>query len=271
MTVRPWWRDGQLIDLPGALVRVGEEAGLVLYERNVALLAGLRGDQLVPRTSFFALEAVRKARQRGVPRLAVAHEDFLVFKAPLTSMGASAPRLLRRSRTRPGTRPGRSRHEARRAVLRLHRPFPPSGMPRAEALTSPPEVWPPPVDRRPRFWRKAQQPCGNNPRSAPTCAPSLTRRHLGRRRAAVTERLLSQEEAARLAGCSKDTIVRARRSGRFPNARLRDRRWAIPTDDLVAAGLYHPVGQDALRRPSPTSRTKRPSRAPSNWPAPWRG
>ena len=95
MTVRPWWRDGQLIDLPGALVRVGEEAGLVLYERNVALLAGLRGDQLVPRTSFFSLEAVRKARQRGVPRLAVAHEDFLVFKAPPTSEGASAPRLLR--------------------------------------------------------------------------------------------------------------------------------------------------------------------------------
>ena len=28
MTVRPWWRDGQLIDLPGALVSVGEEAGL---------------------------------------------------------------------------------------------------------------------------------------------------------------------------------------------------------------------------------------------------
>jgi hypothetical protein len=82
MTVRPGWRDGQLIDLPGALVRVGEEAGLVLYERNVALLAGLRGDQLVPRTSFFSLEAVRKARQRGVPRLAVAHEDFLVFKSP---------------------------------------------------------------------------------------------------------------------------------------------------------------------------------------------
>ena len=62
MTVRPWWHAGQLIDLPGALVRVGEEAGLVLYERNVALLAGLRDDQLVPRTSFFALEQVRKAR-----------------------------------------------------------------------------------------------------------------------------------------------------------------------------------------------------------------
>ena len=80
MTVRPWWRDGQLIDLPGALARVGEEAGLVLYERNVALLAGLRDDQLIPRSSFFALEAVRKARARGVPRLVTAHEDLLVWR-----------------------------------------------------------------------------------------------------------------------------------------------------------------------------------------------
>jgi modification methylase len=80
MTVRPWWHDGQLVDLPGALARVGEEAGLLLYERNVALLAGLRGDQLIPRSSFFALEAVRKARARGVPRLVTAHEDLLVWR-----------------------------------------------------------------------------------------------------------------------------------------------------------------------------------------------
>ena len=82
MTVRPWWRAGQLIDLPGALVSVGEDAGLVLYERNVALLAGLRDDRLVPRTSFFALEQVRKARAAGVPRLVIAHEDLLVFRRP---------------------------------------------------------------------------------------------------------------------------------------------------------------------------------------------
>ena len=82
MTVRPWWHAGQLIDLPGAMVRVGEEAGLVLYERNVALLAGLRDDRLVPRTSFFALEQVRKARAAGIPRLVTAHEDFLVFRRP---------------------------------------------------------------------------------------------------------------------------------------------------------------------------------------------
>jgi modification methylase len=84
MTVRPWWSAGQLVDLPGALVRVGEDAGLVLYERNVALLAGLRDDRLVPRTSFFALEQVRKARAAGTPRFVIAHEDLLVFRSPLS-------------------------------------------------------------------------------------------------------------------------------------------------------------------------------------------
>lgn len=57
----------------------------------------------------------------------------------------------------------------------------------------------------------------------------------------MIERVVTQEEAARLAGCSKDTIARARKSGRFPNARLRDGRWAIPTGDLLAAGLYAPA------------------------------
>jgi modification methylase len=82
MTVRPWWRDGELIDLPGSLVRVGEAAGLMLFERNVMLLAGLRDDRLVPRASFFALEQVRKARDKGVPRLVIGHEDLLVFRTP---------------------------------------------------------------------------------------------------------------------------------------------------------------------------------------------
>ena len=81
MTVRPWWHAGQLVDLPGAMVRVGEEAGLVLYERNVALLAGLRDDHLYP-GSFFALEQVRKARASRRPRLVIAHEDLLVFRTP---------------------------------------------------------------------------------------------------------------------------------------------------------------------------------------------
>jgi modification methylase len=89
MTVRPWWRSGQLIDLPGALVRVGEESGFVLYERNVALLAGLRDERLVPRSSFFALEQIRKARSAGLPRLVVAHEDLLVWQLVKTPVSSS--------------------------------------------------------------------------------------------------------------------------------------------------------------------------------------
>lgn len=82
MTVRPFWSGGELVDLPGAVSRVAVAAGFIPYERNVALLAGLRHDHLVPRTSFFALDQVRKARQRGLPRLVVSHEDFMVFRLP---------------------------------------------------------------------------------------------------------------------------------------------------------------------------------------------
>jgi hypothetical protein len=85
MTVWPWWRDGRLIDLPDALARMGEKAGFVLYERNVALFTALRDNTFVPRTSFSALERVRKARSRGVPRLVTAHEDLLAL-----SVGSAA-------------------------------------------------------------------------------------------------------------------------------------------------------------------------------------
>lgn len=90
MTVRPYWHAGQLVDLTGAMARTGEAAGLVLYERNVALLAALRDDHLVGRASFFALEQVRKARARDVPRLVCAHEDLLVFRAPTAASAAQA-------------------------------------------------------------------------------------------------------------------------------------------------------------------------------------
>ena len=49
--------------------------------------------------------------------------------------------------------------------------------------------------------------------------------------------LVTQQQAAVLAGCSRDTIARARRAGRFPHARLVDGRWMIPADDLDEAGF----------------------------------
>jgi hypothetical protein len=51
------------------------------------------------------------------------------------------------------------------------------------------------------------------------------------------ERFVSQREAARLCGVSKDSIIRARRAGRLPGAHRVGTEWQIAVDDLVAAGL----------------------------------
>ena len=68
----------------------------------------------------------------------------------------------------------------------------------------------------------------------------------------MNDRLVSQLEAARLAGCSRDTIARARRAGRLPDARLQDGHWVIPLTNLTAAGLYHPAQPgDALTPEAP--------------------
>jgi modification methylase len=80
VTARPWRHRGELVDLPAAILVCGQGAGLIPHERNVALLAGLRDDRLVPRVSFFQLERVRKARGAGTPLLAIAHEDLLVLR-----------------------------------------------------------------------------------------------------------------------------------------------------------------------------------------------
>jgi hypothetical protein len=97
-------------------------------------------------------------------------------------------------------------------------------------------------------------------RSAGGCARSsvVAFRHRLRPDASdpVTERRLSQMEAARLAGCSRDTIVRARRSGRFPNARLDNGRWMIPADDLVDTGLWQPP--ERIDGPAPGPRSAAP-------------
>ena len=57
-------------------------------------------------------------------------------------------------------------------------------------------------------------------------------------------RLVDQRQAASLAGCSRDTIVRARRAGRLPHSRLYGQRWLVAVDDLAAAGLLRPEVTD---------------------------
>jgi modification methylase len=91
LTARPYRHHQRLVDLPGLLSRVAEQAGLVLYERNAALLVGLRGERLVPRPSFFQLDRVRKARARGLPLRIIAHEDVLVFRRPQKPASSREP------------------------------------------------------------------------------------------------------------------------------------------------------------------------------------
>jgi modification methylase len=88
LTARPYRHRDHLVDLPGQLTQIAEVAGLVLFERNAALLVGLRQDRLVPRPSFFQLDRIRKARARGLPLRIIAHEDVLVFRQSPMSAGS---------------------------------------------------------------------------------------------------------------------------------------------------------------------------------------
>jgi len=81
VTARPYRRDGRLVDFPSAVIVAAAEAGYRLAERNVALLAGIRGDRLVPRASFFALHHLRDPRRAHGHRHLLIHEDVLVFVA----------------------------------------------------------------------------------------------------------------------------------------------------------------------------------------------
>jgi len=90
MTVRPYWQRGALVDLPGRLTTaISDHTGLRLLDRNIALLAALRDEQIVTRASFFQLAQVRKARAAGVPRHLVAHEDLISWQNPTPALGAT--------------------------------------------------------------------------------------------------------------------------------------------------------------------------------------
>ncbi|MCK9903617.1 site-specific DNA-methyltransferase [Frankia sp. Cpl3] len=79
IAVRPYRQDGDLIDLPGAILHSAQRIGLVRAGRAAALLAGLREDRLVPRTTFFALHNARAGRAAGTPLHVTAHEDVLLL------------------------------------------------------------------------------------------------------------------------------------------------------------------------------------------------
>jgi modification methylase len=115
VTARPWRQHGELVDLPSAVLAAGARAGLIPAARYVALLAGLRGGQLIARPSFFQLDNLRKARRRGEPWHLIVHEDVLIFRNPGLPGGSAAarpqPALGAQQRdTRPA--PGRTGDQA---------------------------------------------------------------------------------------------------------------------------------------------------------------
>lgn len=78
LTVRPYRHRDALVDLPGSVIGLARAAGFTLEARHAALLAGLRGERLIPRASFFQ---VHRQRRGTVPRmLLIAHEDVLVLR-----------------------------------------------------------------------------------------------------------------------------------------------------------------------------------------------
>ncbi len=91
IAVRPYRQDGELVDLPGAILDVAAAAGLVRADRAVALLAGLRGSRLIPRTTFFALHNARVARDAGIPVHVVAHEDVLLLRKAARGFDPGGP------------------------------------------------------------------------------------------------------------------------------------------------------------------------------------
>lgn len=84
VTARPIRVKGELIDLPGLVVEVAERNGLVLTNRLAALLCGVRDGGIVNRASFFQMLETQRARAKGIPVYATAHEDLLVFQTAAT-------------------------------------------------------------------------------------------------------------------------------------------------------------------------------------------
>ncbi len=82
LTVRPYRERGALVDLPGRLITLAEQHGLRFCSREVALLCGLRNNELALRASFFQLYHQRAGTIEHM--LLIGHEDVLVFKRRTT-------------------------------------------------------------------------------------------------------------------------------------------------------------------------------------------
>jgi DNA modification methylase len=79
---------GALRDLAGQTIQLCRDAGLLYWQRVIALLATVGERELVPRPSFWQLLQLRKATARGERTQLVCHEDVLVFRKPPSKAGA---------------------------------------------------------------------------------------------------------------------------------------------------------------------------------------
>lgn len=100
ITIRPWREHAELIDLPSQIMACGRHAGLIPVERCVALLARAAEHDLVPRGSFFQRDFIRKQRDAGLPLHLIAHEDVLVFRAPLLPRSSGSTDVMDRPDSR---------------------------------------------------------------------------------------------------------------------------------------------------------------------------
>ncbi|MBD2896238.1 hypothetical protein amrb99_51820 [Actinomadura sp. RB99] len=91
VTVRPFRVTGELVDLPGQVIATAEHHGLTLVDRLAALLCAIRDGRIITRASFFQMTEARRLRDHGIPAMATAHEDLLVFQAR-TEPGAGGGR-----------------------------------------------------------------------------------------------------------------------------------------------------------------------------------
>ena len=216
------------IDLPGAMVRVrrGGRARPLQTQRRPARrparrAAGTPHLVLRPRTG-------PQSPSGRHARLVTAHEDFLVFRRQAL---AAAPAVARLTRDEDRDRPTRA---ASTPGIRLSRATeqPPSRF-AAQALTSGPWLRPHRVRWPPKCGSCQQDkeqdgPCSWEPRPTTATLRRDRRAAAGHARerwvdassratpppsescgaeSRMSDRLLTQVEAARLAGCSRDTIV----------------------------------------------------------------
>ncbi|SCF19514.1 DNA methylase [Micromonospora viridifaciens] len=83
-------RPDDFIDLPGEFLAVAQQVGLIPVQRAAAMLAAVREGQIVHRASMFAMMAVRKSREDGIPVHLVAHEDVLVLRRDVVRPAGTA-------------------------------------------------------------------------------------------------------------------------------------------------------------------------------------